>query len=185
MSAKKRTASESKVKEVFGKDIEEMSNEELQGAVLRVQLMREMQLLEKTQEEVRRHDENTEAIHLRNEQRQSELNAIRKKQENIQRQCRHKQGGKHQNVLKGDGPPAVTAARMLDGYTVRLQCQRCRKTVFTPNPKLEADDPKRYAKELAEYEKFLEMFEDSGMDMIRGPEFMFMREGVPFIPERV
>lgn len=183
--SKKAQASEDKVKELFGKSLDKMSIEEMQAAVLRVQLMREMTLLQQTEADLREKDENDAAIELRNEQRQAELAAIRSKIAQIQKLCRHRQGGRHQDVLKGDGKPCVTAMRMLDGYTLRLACSRCRKEVYTPHPALKDRDPQRFAKNMAEYEKFLEMFEDSGLDMIRGPEFMFMRKGVPFIPERV
>lgn len=182
---KKSKSSSSSIKEIFGKEIEQMTEEELRQAVLRVQLLREVQLLDQTREEVYKRDENIAACELRNEQRQTELAAIAEKMCSIQKQCRHKQGGKHQNIFKGDGPPCVTAARMLDSFTLRLECTRCRKTVYTPNPSLEQTDPKLYRREMAEYEKFLEMFEDSGLDMIRGPEFMFRKNGISFIPERV
>jgi hypothetical protein len=171
--------------QAMDKPIDDMTNEEMQAAILRIQLRREMMMLEKTSDELNRNDENKVALRVRNEQRQSELAAINKKQESIQKQCRHKQGGQHQNILKGDGKPAVQAMKMLDGYTIRLSCQRCRKTVFTPNPTDELDDPAAYKKAMEEYEDFLELFEDSGLDMIRGPEFMFMRKGVPFVPARV
>lgn len=183
--SKKAQASEARVKELFGKPLEKMSVEEMQAATARLQLMREMTLLAQAEEQVRKTDENDAAIELRNEQRQAELKAIRAKQVSIQKLCRHKQGGQHQNILKGDGKPCVTAMRMLDGYTVRLACTRCRDEVYTPNPSLEAKDPKAFAVQSAKFAKFLELFEDSGLDMIRGPEFMFMRKGVPFIPERV
>lgn len=173
------------VREQLLDGLDTLTTEELQARVLRAQLLRETMLLGETEAQVRKADEASASLETRNEQRQTELAAIRKKEESIQKRCRHKQGGQHQNILKGDGKPAVGAMRMLDGFTIRLSCGRCRKTVYTPNPALEHTDKNAFDEQTKEYEKMLEMFEDSGLDMIRGPEFMFMKKGVAFVPERV
>jgi hypothetical protein len=173
-----------KQKAIESSQLDEMSNEDMQALILRTQLKREMMLLGKTEEEVRLHEAHEQQKETDFAQRQRDLEAVAANAANTQRRCRHRQGGKHQNVLKGDGPPCVTATMMLDGYTIRLACTRCRKTVYRPNPMLEQTDAKLYAKEKAEFDKFMEMFEDSGLDMIRGPEFIFAKNGIPFIPVR-
>lgn len=182
---KKKSPSETRVKELTGKDIEEMSLEEMQAAVAKVQLLRETTLLAQSREDARKYDEKQITAQARNEQRQAELRLAEARRRAIQKQCRHRRGGQHQNILRGDGKPCVTAMKMLDGYTVRLSCQRCRKTVFLPNPQLEKDDPKAYADQMKEFEEMFALFEDGGMDIIRGPEFMFAKNGVPFVPARV
>jgi hypothetical protein len=98
--------------------------------------------------------------------------------------CRHRMGGKYQNVWAGDGKPCIARTQMLDGYTWLLQCTRCRLQVFTPHPSLATTDPKRYQKEREKFDKLWEMSGDSGLDEIRGPTFTFMKDGVPFIPQR-
>lgn len=119
-----------------------------------------------------------------NRQIQAEIQSQRQILEYAQSVCRHRMGGKYQNVWAGDGKPCIARTQMLDGYTWLLQCTRCRLKVFTPHPSLAKADPERYAKEKAAYDKLWELAGDSGLDEIRGPTFTFLKDGVPFIPQR-
>lgn len=166
------------------KPIDQMTEEELRREILAMQYERERMELQQSHAKVVKYDETQRQLVLRNEQRQADLETVRRRRERRQSGCRHKQGGKHQNIFRGDGKSAVFGALMLDGVTLRLYCQRCEKTCFTPNPELKKLNPKQYKKEVEEFGAMLEGFEDSGNELIRGPEFQFKREGIPFIPER-
>lgn len=121
-----------------------------------------------------------------NAQRQAQLKSDRDTLESIQAQCSHLQGGKPDDVLNGDGKPALTVARMLDGETYLIQCPRCRMKRLTPHPNLRKTDPERYAKEKAETDALLRMAKKNGLDWMQGPSFKFTDEnGNSFIPERV
>ena len=76
---------------------------------------------------------------------------------------------------------------MPDGKTILLQCPRCRMMKYPPTKALKESNPKKYAEELAEYNRLLQMSIDEGIEdsELRGPTFLFEnKEGVPFIPER-
>ncbi len=121
-----------------------------------------------------------------NVQRQAQLKADRDNLASIQAQCSHLQGGKPDDVLNGDGKPALTVARMLDGETYLIQCPRCRLKKLTPHPNLKKTDPERYEKEKAETDALMKMAKRNGLDWMQGPTFKFTDEnGSSFIPERV
>ena len=121
-----------------------------------------------------------------NVQRQAQLKTDRDNLANIQSQCSHLQGGKPDDVLNGDGKPALTVARMLDGETFLIQCPRCRLKKLTPHPNLRKTDPERYEQEKAKTDALLKLAKRNGLDWMLGPTFKFTDEnGSSFIPERV
>jgi hypothetical protein len=167
------------------KSLEEMTPEEMQLAIQKAVYTREMLNLDQVQEDNLKRIEERVARSKSNAQRQSDLAAERNSRRSIQQVCRHRQGGSHLNIYKGDGKPCVVRTLMLDGFTYFIQCQRCRLQVFTPHPDMQEKDPEGFKEQKAIYDRMFEMSEDSGLDEIRGPNFFFRKNGVPFIPERV
>lgn len=172
--------------------VEEMPDEfqgkslpEIQRMIAVADLKARMLDLDRIQDENKQRIAKKAALEKFNRQIQEEITSQQKMMAFAQSVCRHKQGGKYQNVWAGDGKPCVSRTQMLDGYTWLLQCTRCRLKVYTPHPSMQKSAPERYAKERAIYDHLWEMASDSGLDEIRGPTFAFMKDGVPFIPERV
>jgi hypothetical protein len=166
----------------------EPSSDELRRKILETELQTKQFELDDAQERNRLRAQQKVDRSRRNAMRQSELAAANSALANIQQQCRHRQGGVPHNVLKGDGKPCVVRTKMLDGYTYLLQCTRCRLKVFTPNPAHAEPKHEKHAQYLQDkqiYDRLWEMSQDSGLDEIVGPSFIFARNGVPFIPERV
>ena len=174
-----------------GKPIEEMNAEELQAEILRVEL--ETKTLQLAEARQRNHDfiEVEKRRRQANQQRMTELETGRKTRERIIKICRHRSGGTPKNILKGSRSAGsfslLTRAILPDGKSVLIQCPRCRLMAYPPNPSLKKEDPKRYAQELEAYNSLLEQSIEEGLEHAetRGPTFLFERQGVPIIPDRV
>jgi hypothetical protein len=161
-----------------------MSLKQIQVAIARADLQAKLLDLDRIKDENQRRLAIKKANEDFNRQIQEEIESQTRILKYAQSVCRHRMGGKYQNVWAGDGKPCIAKTQMLDGYTWLLQCTRCRLKVFTPHPSLSQTDPKRYAEEMAAYQKLWELAGDSGLDEIRGPTFTFVKNGVPFIPQR-
>ncbi|HEV2099327.1 MAG TPA: hypothetical protein VGR45_10420 [Stellaceae bacterium] len=170
-------------------DLEAMSTEDLQKHILRVELHTKMLQLAQAARSNEQYEEAERRRRAANRQRMKELKDARLAQERIERSCRHRSGGTPDNILRGGGIGSfstVTRAIMPDGVTVFMQCPRCRLKRYTPEVHLKHEDPKRYAKELDEYNELLEASIENGLAPLRGPTFTFTNsEGVPIIPRRV
>lgn len=162
----------------------DMSIDEIQRVIALTDLQAKLLDLDRIKDENARRIAHQEAIRKHNAQIQADMESQSRQMAYAQSVCRHRQGGRHQNVFAGDGKPCVTRTQMLDGYTWLLQCLRCRLKVFTPHPALKKSDPEGYAEAKAIFDKLWELSADSGLDEIRGPTFIFEKDGVPFIPER-
>lgn len=161
-----------------------MTLQEIQVAIAKADLRAKLLDLDRIKDDNARRIAVKEANDKFNRQVQEEIRNQEQMIKRIQSVCRHRMGGKYQNVWAGDGKPCIARTQMLDGYTWLLQCTRCRLKVFTPHPSLQKANPEQYAEERAFYDKLWELANDSGMDEIRGPTFAFMKDGVPFIPVR-
>jgi hypothetical protein len=165
--------------------LDQLTNEELQTRVLRMQATREVINLEEA-EEAQKKNAAAKAERARsNAQRQSEMKQISAMHANIQKMCRHRQGGFRHKLYSGDGKPGVTKFIMPDGVTALYQCSRCRLKVYTPHANLQKRDPKLYAALKAFTDRLEELHQESGLDLIKGPTFAWMKDGVPFVPEMV
>jgi hypothetical protein len=163
----------------------ELTNEELQTRVLRVQATREIINLEDAEDAQRKNAAAKAERHRANTQRQAEMAQISAMHAGIQRGCRHRQGGFRHQLYTGGGKPSVTKFIMPDGVTAFYQCSRCRLKEYTPHLALQKRDPQAYAKQKSLTDKLEELFQESSLDYIKGPTFTWMRDGVPFIPEMV
>jgi hypothetical protein len=166
-------------------EFQHMSLEEMQRLIAATDLQAKILDLDRVKDDNARRLARKEAVEAHNRQIQADVAAERRNMEMAQSICRHRQGGRPQNVYAGDGKPCIVRTQMLDGYTWLLQCLRCRMKIFTPHPSLRKSHPEEYTKLKLIYDKFLEMSQESGLDEIRGPSFTFERDGVPFIPDRV
>lgn len=167
-----------------------MTLEEINREIAEIELETKRLMLA---EQKKRNADFTEAErrrHEANKKRMDELAAARNTQERIVRTCRHRSGGTPANLLRGGGRfsfSLITRAVMPDGKTILLQCPRCRMMKYPPTKALKDADPKKYAEELSEYNRLLQMSIDEGIEdsELRGPTFLFENKaGVPFIPER-
>lgn len=127
-----------------------------------------------------------------NRQRQAELAQIRAAREQDVAGCRHKSGGSPRNIFRGGGIGSfslITRALMPDAVTVLLQCGRCRMAEHyrllsaAEEEKLSPKEHKRYLRN----QKFYETSIDLGLEHaeLRGPTFLFQRDGVPIVPVMV
>jgi hypothetical protein len=170
------------------KPIEDMTPAELQEKILRVELQTKLLSLAEADRQNKGFLENEKRRHQANEQRMVELEAGRKNREAIVQQCRHKSGGTPKNILKGGGIGSfsiISRAILPDGKSILLQCPRCRMLKYPPDQKLKKTDPKLYARQLEEYNALLEQSMEMENAELRGPTFLFERDGVPIIPDRV
>jgi hypothetical protein len=161
-----------------------MSLGEIQRAIAAADLQARLLDLDRIKDENAQRIAKKKAIDTFNKQIQEEITSQQRILEFAQSVCRHRQGGRYQNVYAGDGKPCIVRSQMLDGVTWLLQCTRCRLKIFTPHPGMLKSNPEQYAKDKAVYDRLWEMSSDSGLDEIRGPTFTFMRDGVPIVPER-
>lgn len=162
-----------------------LSLDELQLVIAQADLQTRLLDLDRIKDENGKRIANREALEKYNRQIQMDIASQEAGLKWAQDHCRHKMGGRHQDVYSGDSHRStITRTQMLDGYTYLLLCTRCRLKVYTPHPTLKKTDPERYAKEKAIYDPLLQMSKDTGLDEIRGPSFIFERDGVPFIPVR-
>lgn len=161
-----------------------MSLEELQRVIALTTLQSNLLELDRIKDDNARRLAHNEAIRKHNVQLQADMESERRQLAYVQSVCRHRQGGRAQNVYAGDGKPCIVRTQMLDGYTWLLQCLLCRLKVYTPHPALKREAPEEYATLKTVYDKLWELSSDSGLDEIRGPTFLFEKDGVPFIPQR-
>jgi len=161
-----------------------LSLEEIQRVIALTELQAKLLDLDRIKDDNARRLAHIEAIRKHNAQIQADMETQQRQLAYAQSICRHRQGGRPQNVYAGDGKPCIVRTQMLDGFTWLLQCQRCRLKVFTPHPSLKRDAPEQYATLKGAFDKLWELSSDSGLDEIRGPTFLFEKDGVPFIPER-
>jgi len=172
-------------------NIDTMSNEELQSAILRVELETKVLGLAEAKKRNADFTAKEEQRHAANKKRMTELTVAKNNHDAVVKECRHKSGGSPNNKLRGGGRfsfSLITRAIMPDGVTILLQCPRCRMKKYPPQQSLKKEDPKLYLKELDEYNELLEQSIEEGLEHaeMRGPTFMFKNEdGVPIIPERV
>jgi len=166
-------------------EFQHMSLEEMQRLIAATELQSKILDLDRIKDENARRLAHKEAVEKHNRQIQLDVESEQRQIQLAQSICRHRQGGKPQNIYAGDGKACVTRTQMLDGYTWLLQCLRCRIKIFTPHPTLRKTHPEEYAKLKVIYDQFWQLSLDSGLDEIKGPTFLFERDGTPFIPERV
>jgi len=167
----------------------DLSEEELRKEIARVELeTKQLQLAEAKQRNADFKEKEAQR-HRANQQRMKELEDARNNHHSVIRQCRHKSGGSPKNILRGGGKNAfslLTRALMPDGVTILLQCSRCRLKFYTPEKDKRQLWFKKFDEELRYYQKLLETSIEDGLEHaeMRGPTFMFQKEGVPFVPER-
>lgn len=172
--------------------LEDMTTEEMQREITKVELQTKVLLLERTKEENETWKATKAAKEKRTKVTQADLAADRRREQQKTVGCRHRQGGFPDNFpKKGKGDPCISAHKMPFGE-LRLQCNRCQLEVFEPNPAQMND--KKYRdkhgrtweaqKEL--FDHLLEMFEEAGLHMSEGPQFTAINaEGIPFRPALV
>lgn len=161
-----------------------MTLEEIQRVIAVTELQSKLLELDRINDENTRRLAQREALAKHNKQIQQDMEQEQRQLAYAQSICRHRQGGRPQNVYAGDGKPCIVRTQMLDGHTWLLQCLRCRLKVFTPHPLLRRSHPQEYDKLKAAYDHLWTLSSDSGLDEIRGPTFTFEKDGVPFLPER-
>lgn len=179
--------------ELMGKRPEDMSPEELQKAILLIEYQTKTLTLAQTRKNLTDFEDVERKRREQNKRRMSELKSEREMRERIVSVCRHRSGGTPKNLLKGKGVGSfslISRTLMPDGITILLQCPRCRMRIFTPQrPKPGSSKVvfEQYAKELDHYNKLLQDSIEDGLEFaeLRGPTFTFLRDGVPFIPERI
>jgi hypothetical protein len=161
--------------------------EALQFRIAQAQLRTAEINLVKAERENALWEQNEEARHKANEERQGILANLRRIYYSTVKSCRHKSGGRPTNILKGGGIGSfsiISRALMPDGVTWFLQCPRCRMKEYSPSLALKASNPKEYEKAQERFEELWEASMDSGLEHMRGPTFQYTNEhGVPFIPE--
>lgn len=132
---------------------------------------------------------NETARHKANKERQGILANLTALYLRTVKACRHKAGGRPDNILKGGGIGTfsiISRALMPDGVTWFLQCPRCRMKEYSPSLALKKKSPKKYEEQKERFDELWEASMDSGLEGMRGPTFQFVNaEGVPFIPERI
>jgi hypothetical protein len=163
--------------------LDQLTNEELQTRVLRMQAHREVINLEDAEENQRINAARKAERARTNANRQAEMKQISAMHAGIQKMCRHRQGGFRHKLYSGDGKPCITKFIMPDGVTAFYQCSRCRLKEYTPHPDLQKRDPELYAARKAFTDRLEELHQESGLDFIKGPTFAWMKNGVPFVPE--
>ena len=166
-------------------EFQNMSLEEMQRLIAATELQAKILDLDRVKDDNARRLAHKEAVEKHNRQIQADVEAEQARMRFAQSVCRHRQGGKPQNIYAGDGKACITRTQMLDGYTWLLQCLRCRIKIYTPHPNLKKSHPEEYEKLKGIYDHFWQLSLDSGLDEIKGPSFLFEKDGVPIIPERV
>ena len=168
--------------------------EALQKRIAEVELETKLLLLTKTEREIALMKAEDAQRHKSNQMRQAELRQLREARQAVINPCRHKSGGRPDNIMKGGGVGSfsiITRAVMPDGVTLFLQCARCRLALYTPERPVGKDATptkmKQYAEEMDKFNALLEASIDAGFDnIIRPPTFAFKNaDGVPMIPARV
>lgn len=165
--------------------IDQLTLEELQFRVARMQAKQAEISLESTEEQQRIFAAKKAERARSNAQRQSEMKQISATNAQIQKACRHRQGGFRHKLYSGDGKPCITKFIMPDGVTAFYQCSRCRLKEYTPHQNLQKRNPELYAAKKLLCGKLEELHQESGLDFIKGPTFAWMKDGVPFVPEMI
>jgi hypothetical protein len=164
--------------------------DELQREIAKVELRDKQLKLKQTQRSLDEYEEAERRRHLANQQRMDELKSAQQQRFAVIRNCKHKSGGSPHKIHRGGGKNAfsiITRAKMPDGVTILLQCSRCRLMMYTPETGKRQLWFKTYAQELEYYEKLMDTSVEDGIENCEtgGPTFLFKKNGVPFIPERV
>lgn len=164
--------------------------EEIQQEILETELETKRLGLAKAQRDNAEYVANEEQRHRKNRQRMAELKTGRETKWAIIQGCRHKAGGTPKNIQRGGGIGSfsvLSKAVMPDGVTALYQCPRCRLMMYTPSKKQRQLWFQTYEAEMAYYSKIKEQCEEEGIqdNETRGPTFLFQKDGVPIVPERV
>lgn len=174
----------------------EKKSEDLQRELIETQLETARISLEQQKDQNAAYQSRKRVAAATNAQRQAQLAMDRSNLRAIQMNCQHSAGGEAGgDPTQGGGKFAfsvLTQAIMPDGKTVLVQCPRCRLKLYGRelNPRevarLEKSNPEKYAdhiwwKELMKVSKK----EGTPNNVMRGPTFMFEKDGVNFIPEMV
>jgi hypothetical protein len=165
--------------------IDQLTLEELQLRVARMQAHREIMLLGKAEHDQKVWEAREAERHKRNSERQVEMKRNSANKAQIQKMCRHRQGGFRHKLYSGDGKPCITKFIMPDGVTAFYQCSRCRLKEYTPHQNLQKRNPELYAAKKLLCDKLEELHQESGLDFIKGPTFAWQKDGVPFVPEMI
>jgi hypothetical protein len=165
--------------------IDQLNLEELQLRVARMQAHQAEISLESTEEQQRIFAAKKAENSRSNALRQAEMKQISASKDALQKMCRHRQGGFRHKLYSGDGKPCVTKFIMPDGVTAFYQCSRCRLKEYSPHLDLLKRNPKLYEARRALCDRLEELFQESGLDFIKGPTFAWMKDGVPFVPEMI
>jgi hypothetical protein len=181
-----------------------LSHEQLQQRIAEAEYETKLLLLRQAERSNADFEQRESQRHRSNEQRQGELNQMIANYHRRVRDCRHKSGGRPDNILKGGGVGSfstISRTLMPDGVTLFLQCPRCGMKEYTPVPPAKPQGSAAtkeatakyesaliaYAKDTSLFDSWLEASVDAGFEnYMRGPTFAFKNaEGVPFIPARV
>lgn len=166
------------------------SVDDIQREIAETELVTKKLLLRKAQKENADFEAAEERRHESNLQRMAELKQGRENHEAIVKRCRHRSGGRPQDISKGGGIGSfsvISRVVLPDGVTKVMFCPRCAMVKFPPDKALAKENPKKYAEELQEYQRLLAISEEEGLEFAetRGPTFFFTKDGVPFVPDRV
>jgi hypothetical protein len=171
-------------------DKDKRSLEDIQREIADVELQTKKLMLAEAKHNNQVFEAKEAQRHAANRQRMQELEDARRNREQTVKHCRHRSGGRPQDVLKGGGIGSfstISRAIMPDGVTILLQCPRCRMQKYPPSLAMKLKDAEKYLEELKEYNRLLEVSRSEGLEFaeLRGPTFLFTKDGIPFIPERV
>lgn len=166
------------------------SMEELQREILETDLKTKQIQLRQAQKANADFEAAEERRHESNRLRMAELKQGRENHARIVKNCRHRSGGRPTDIFKGGGIGSfsiISRVLLPDGVTRVLFCSRCGMEMYPPEKSLAKQDPKKYAEDLAEYQRLLAISEEEGLEFAetRGPTFFFTKDGVPFVPDRV
>lgn len=169
---------------------EKKNLEDIQREIAETELKTKQLLLRQAQKANADFEAAEEQRHANNRKRMAELEQARVNHEAKVQRCRHKSGGRPADIAKGGGIGSfsiISRVLLPDGVTRVLTCARCGMMKYPPEKSLAKEDPKKYAAELEEYNRLLEISQDQGLEFaeVRGPTFFFQKDGIPFVPERL
>jgi hypothetical protein len=161
----------------------EAENQLLQQQVLKVQLETAQIALEQQKEQNEQWKARREATSRNNKRRQAQLARDRKVMTATQRACRHRQGGRHENIKRGTGASSLTRSEIFFQGNFLIQCNRCGLKMQRPHPLLRKIDRKLYDKAMEEYNYLLAQSEENELEPMHSTTFTFTRDdGTPIIP---
>lgn len=183
---------------INGEDVTDLSPEELQKRILQIEYQTKALQMGQADRANRDYLQAEARRHEANARRMIELKIARENHLAVIKKCKHRSGGSPRNILRGGGKFSfclVSRSLMPDGVTILLHCQRCRLQIYTPRDKTNDGKPaprqlwfKTYDAEKVYFDKLVELSEEDGCsehNEHRGPTFLFQKDGVPFIPDRV